>query len=280
MQKDVVMTVGSKICRNYVADITATVVERLAAAGAVFVGALNLSEVIMSPTGHNVHFGDCRNPWDPRRIAGGSSSGSGAAVAARLVPAALGSDTGGSVRIPAGLCGVSGLKPTYGLVSRYGCFPRSWSLDVIGPLARTVRDCAVVTQAIAGYDARDATTARHALPRYDNLARADLRKVRVGIPYSGRGVAMHGAVRSAIEASVAQFAALGATIVELELPGLADYYDPANVINKAEGSAIHAQWLRTRRNDYSPAVIGRLDAGLHIPATQYLDALRARPPAA
>ena len=96
----------------------------------------------MSPTGHNAHYGNCHNPWNPANIPGGSSSGSGAAVAARLVPAALGSDTGGSVRIPAALCGVTGLKPTYGLISRYGCFPRSWSLDVVGPLARTVRDCA------------------------------------------------------------------------------------------------------------------------------------------
>lgn len=276
LRRGKVATIGSKIWRDHVANTTATVIERLADAGAIFVGSLNLSEVIMSATGHNAHYGDCRNPWDPKRITGGSSSGSAASVAARLVPAALGSDTGGSVRIPAAICGVSGLKPTYGLVSRYGCFPRSWSLDVIGPLARTVRDCALVTQAIAGRDERDRSTAQHSLPRYDDFGGIDLRKVRIGVPYADPGIELDDAIRTPIEASVARFSEMGATMVEIKIPGFASYYDPANVVNKVEGTAIHARWMRTRRHDYSPAVIGRLEAGFCVPATHYLDALRAR----
>ncbi|MGH8668924.1 MAG: amidase [Burkholderiales bacterium] len=270
-----VTTAGSKILRGHVATRTATVLERLRNAGAVLVGALNLSEMIMSPTGRNVHYGDCRNPWNASRITGGSSSGSGAAVAGRLVPAALGSDTGGSVRIPAALCGVTGLKPTYGLVSRYGCMPRSWSLDVLGPLARSVKDCAVVTGAIAGWDGRDPSTSRRAAPDYEALA-TDPRKMRVGVPHAADHVHVEQGVRACLEASIRQLSELGIRIVEVRLPSFREYYDVATIVNKAEGSAIHAHWLRTRPRDYSPAVISRLEAGYHIPATHYLDALRAR----
>lgn len=275
LRKGEITTAGSKVLRNYVAARTATVLERLQEAGAVPVGALNLSEAIMSPTGRNVHYGDCRNPWDASRIAGGSSSGSGAAVAGRLVPAAIGSDTGGSVRIPAALCGVTALKPTYGLVSRYGCVPRSWSLDVLGPLARSVKDCAAVTGVIAGWDERDPTTARRAVPDYEDLE-VDVRKMRIGVPLLADDSHMEQGVRACLEASVRQLAQLGFQIVEMRLDSFRKYYDVATIVNKAEGSAIHAHWLRTRRHDYSPAVVSRLEAGYHIPATHYLDALRAR----
>lgn len=276
LRKGEITTAGSKVLRDYVGDTTATVVQRLEEAGAVLIGALNLSEMIMSPTGRNAHYGDCRNPWNPARIAGGSSSGSGAAVAARLVPAALGSDTGGSVRIPAALCGVTGLKPTYGLVSRFGCVPRSWSLDVIGPLAQTVKDCAAVTQVIAGWDERDFTTSRRTVPQYGDRGPFDMRKVRIGIPYPLEHFDAEDAVRDAIEASVRKLEELGARIVEMRMPSLSKYYDLATIVNKAEGSAIHANWVRTRSEDYSAAVLSRLEAGFHIPATHYLDALRAR----
>jgi aspartyl-tRNA(Asn)/glutamyl-tRNA(Gln) amidotransferase subunit A len=274
-RKGMVTTVGSRICRELRSEVTATVVGRLAEAGAVFAGALNLSEMIMSPTGRNEHYGDCRNPWNTRHIAGGSSSGSGAALAARLVPLALGSDTGGSIRIPAALCGVTGLKPTYGLVSRFGCFPRAWSLDVLGPMARSVADCAALTSAMAGHDERDPTTARLPPPLFspDDV---DLRPARIAVPYERHAFALEPSVKAALDESVRQLASAGATIVPVELPSFERYYTPANVINKVEGSAIHGHWLRTRREDYSRAVITRLEAGYCIPATHYLDALRSR----
>jgi aspartyl-tRNA(Asn)/glutamyl-tRNA(Gln) amidotransferase subunit A len=151
---------GSEIRRNFRGQYTSKLIQRLGDAGSVTVGWLNLSEFAGGPTGHNKHFGDCCNPWDLRRITGGSSSGSGAAVAARIVFGALGSDTGGSVRIPASCCGVVGVKATYGLVSRHGAMPRSWSLDHVGPLARTVEDAAVLTRVIAGSNEQDPTAFR------------------------------------------------------------------------------------------------------------------------
>src|SRR5262245_52363237 len=146
---------GSKILRGWVAGETSAALERLDAAGFADLGRLNMSEFAYGPTGHNEHFGDCRNPWNPDCITGGSSSGSGAAVAARLVFGALGSDTGGSVRLPAAACGITGLKTTWGRVSRHGAMPLSHSLDTIGPLARSAEDCAILLQAIAGFDPRD-----------------------------------------------------------------------------------------------------------------------------
>ena len=149
-RKGRISTCGSKIRRNVVADVTATALERLDAAGAIEVGRLNMAEFAAGGTGHNEHFGDCRNPWNMDHATGGSSTGSGVAVAARLVPGSLGSDTGGSVRIPAGLCGIVGIKPTDGRVSRYGVMPRSWSTDTLGPMAKTARDVARMMSAVGG----------------------------------------------------------------------------------------------------------------------------------
>jgi aspartyl-tRNA(Asn)/glutamyl-tRNA(Gln) amidotransferase subunit A len=176
------VTFGSRLYANHVATTTATAIERLERAGCVLLGGVNMGEFANSPTGHNAHFGDCRNPWNRDRITGGSSSGSGAATAARATFAALGSDTGGSIRLPAAICGVCGIKPTNGLVSRSGALPRSWTLDTIGPLARTVRDCALVLEAIAGPDPRDPTTLgtleQRLLPHSDESIKASSRACR------------------------------------------------------------------------------------------------------
>src|SRR5579859_4130641 len=159
-RKGKVATCGSKIRRDFVADKTATVLQRLDAAGALQLAALNMAEFAYGPSGHNEHFGHCRNPWAPDHITGGSSSGSGAAVAARLVFGALGSDTGGSIRLPASICGVTGLKTTYGRVSRAGAMPLSFSLDTVGPLTRSARDAARFLKVIAGHDPKDPTSSR------------------------------------------------------------------------------------------------------------------------
>ena len=162
--------------------ITATVIEKLSAAGAYTFGGLNMAEFAQNPTGHNRAFGDCHNPWNPPYITGGSSSGSGASVAARFNYMALGSDTGGSIRLPAAACGVTGIKPTQTRVSRYGVMPLSFSADNVGPLTRTARDCARVMTLIAGRDPRDPTSSHEPVPDYEAALDGDIRGLRIGLP--------------------------------------------------------------------------------------------------
>jgi aspartyl-tRNA(Asn)/glutamyl-tRNA(Gln) amidotransferase subunit A len=275
-RKGNVSTCGSKICARMIADRTATVHERLDTAGAVYLGGLNMSEFAAGPTGHNEYFGHCRNPWNSAHVSGGSSSGSGAAVAARLVFGSMGSDTGGSIRLPAAMCGVVGLKPTYGLISRYGIMPRCWSLDVVGPLARTVKDCAVITRAVAGQDERDPTSASHPVPDYESGLNGNLSGLRIGVPDDHSFGEIDSGVKSALEESRRKLELLGAQIVEIELPDTRLLYSLTNVVNKVEAATIHAKWIRTRREDYSLSAINRMEAGFYISATHYLDAVRSR----
>ncbi|MEK7878893.1 MAG: amidase, partial [candidate division NC10 bacterium] len=176
-------TAGSRILADYVPAKDATAVERLRLAGAIILGKLNMHEFAYGAEGWNETFGDARNPWDAQvpRISGGSSSGSGVAVAAGLCPGALGSDTGGSIRIPSALCGITGLKPTYGRVSRAGVIPLAWSMDHVGPMARTAADCALVLQAIAGHDPADETTSTLPLPDYTTSLTGEVKGLRVGL---------------------------------------------------------------------------------------------------
>ena len=177
-----ITTAGSILLNDRVPNRTATVLERLDAAGAIEIGTLGASEFAAGATGHNRHYGDCRNPWDPSRIPGGSSGASAAAVAARQVFAALGTDTGGSVRMPAHFCGAVGLRPTQGRVSRHGVVPRSWSMDSAGPLARTAEDAALVLQAIAGPDSCDPTAEAVPVPDYRATLDAPVDGLRIGVP--------------------------------------------------------------------------------------------------
>src|SRR5436305_5646025 len=179
-----VVTCGSKIRRDWVATTTATSLQRLKDTGTVRLGSLQMVEFAYGPTGHNPHYGPVHNPWSPDRITGGSSSGSGAAVAARLTFAALGSDTGGSIRMPAHFCGVTGLKTTVGLISRAGAMPLSQSLDTVGPLARTAEDCALVAGLIAGADPADPTCVARAVPDYLAATHERLKGLKVGVPTS------------------------------------------------------------------------------------------------
>jgi aspartyl-tRNA(Asn)/glutamyl-tRNA(Gln) amidotransferase subunit A len=263
---------GSKIRAEAVATKTATVLARLDAAGAVDLGRLNMSEFAMGPTGLNAHHGRAKNPWDPARVAGGSSSGSGAAVAAGLVFGALGSDTGGSIRLPAALCGVAGLKPTQGRVSRYGAMPLSFSLDCLGPLAPTVADVALLYQAIAGPDPLDPTSA--ALPvRAPTAPR--LAGVTIGF-CEAWAQDLDAATAQALADLRRLLASLGARIVEAELPDIEDLGELTNILSMAEGAAAHADYLRTRARDYGPQVRSRLRQGAAIPAPVYLRALALR----
>jgi aspartyl-tRNA(Asn)/glutamyl-tRNA(Gln) amidotransferase subunit A len=273
-----VCTCGSKIRSDFRPSFTSTVIERLQAAGAIHVGTLNMVEFAAGGTGHNDHFGDCLNPWNPQYTPMGSSSGSGAAVGARMVYGALGSDTGGSVRLPAVASGVVGLKPSYGRVSRYGVMPRSWATDSIGPLTRTVRDCARMTAIIAGQDERDSTTAALAVPDYEASIESSVSGLRVGVPVNYFYDNVEPQIRAAMQASLEVLRALGAKIIELEVPDLTPAYELAQIGLRAEASALHEQWLRERPQDYSVGVRSELEAGLLIPAVRYLEAQRLRAP--
>lgn len=272
------VTYGSKIYANNIADRTATVIERLEGAGSVLLGGLNMGEFAISPTGHNDHFGNCRNPWNPERITGGSSSGSGAATAAGAAFAALGSDTGGSIRLPAALCGVTGMKPTYGVVSRSGCMPRNWSLDSVGPMARSALDCALVLDAIAGPDVADASTLGPRIGPTVPAARAELRAIRIGVPDQDDFWSVSSEIQALLDDSVLALESIGAVVDRFRLPDVARYYAPANLINKVEGATVHRALLMKHRADYAPSAVSRLETGLYIPATHYLDAQRARLP--
>ena len=271
-----VVTCGSSIRRDFTSDHTATVLSRLSDAGALNLGGLNMSEFANGPTGHNIHFGDCRNPWNPARVTGGSSSGSGAAVAARLVYGALGSDTGGSVRIPAALCGVVGLKPTQGRISRHGGMPLSFSTDCFGPLTRTVRDCARITGVIAGHDPKDATSSGLPVADYEAACGRDIKGLRIGIPADYGDLTVDPEVEKAVADSLAVFRTLGAELVEISLPDPKEIYVLSNIVSRSEAAARHRYWVRTRRQDYSAHVLRRMEVGQYIPATRYIEALSAR----
>ncbi|MBM3408692.1 MAG: amidase [Betaproteobacteria bacterium] len=271
-----VTSCGSAIRCSTRTDTTATALQRLDAAGAVDFGTLNMAEFAYGPTGHNVHFGAARNPWNTAHITGGSSSGSGAAVAARACFGALGSDTGGSVRLPASLCGVTGLKVTYGRVSRAGAMPLSYSMDTIGPLARTALDCAMMLQVLAGPDPRDPTTPSQPVPEYLNRLRQPLGALRVGIPNQFFHDDLDPAVARCIEDARRTLASLGYRLVPVDIPDMRPAEVAATHVIAAEAAALHGNWLRNRPGEYSPQVRARLMRGLAVPAPRYIDALRLR----
>jgi aspartyl-tRNA(Asn)/glutamyl-tRNA(Gln) amidotransferase subunit A len=211
-------TCGSRILENFVPPYDATVTARLREAGAVFLGKVNMDEFAMGSSTENSAFFPTRNPWDLSRVPGGSSGGSGAAVAAREALGALGTDTGGSVRLPASFCGITGLKPTYGRVSRYGLVAYGSSLDQAGPMTRTVADAALILQAIAGHDPYDGTTARLPVPDYAAALTGDVRGLRIGVPDDYFVEGMDAAVEKLVREAIAALADRGADLVEISLP--------------------------------------------------------------
>ena len=271
-----VTTCGSKIRKDFVPEYTATTMSRLHDAGALYLGGLNMSEFAVGPFGTNVHYGTCRNPWDITRSAGGSSSGSGASVAARIVYGALGSDTGGSVRIPSSLCGVVGIKPTQTRVSRYGLMPLSFSFDCAGPLARTVKDAARLLDVIAGYDANDPTSSQRPAPECEAACAKGLEGLTIGIPQSYFYDDLTPEVARAVATAQSTLADAGALVEPVEVPN----HDQINLIwaaaLAAEAATIHRKWLRERPDDYGPMVRRRIEFGLYQPATRYIEALTLR----
>ena len=271
-----VSTCGSRILRDFVPDHDSTALARLREAGAITLGGLNMAEFATGPTGHNEHWGDCRNPWNPAHISGGSSSGSGAAVGARVAFGALGSDTGGSVRLPAACCGVAGLKPSEGLASRYGIMALSPTMDTAGPLCRTVRAVARMTRVMAGYDPRDPSSAPRSVPDYEAGLGQGIAGIRVGVPESWFYELATGEVRALMDRSLEVLGEAGAETVEVPIPDMQRITDLSNLIFTCEAAAIHEPWLTGQPDDYQVQVRRRYEPGLHAPATKYLQALRAR----
>lgn len=274
-----IATCGSKIRREWIAPTTSTALDRLASAGALQLGTLNMAEFAYGPTGHNAYLGHCRNPWHTDYITGGSSSGSGAAVAARLAFGSLGSDTGGSIRAPAGICGVTGIKPTWGRVSRAGAMPLSFTLDTVGPLARTAEDCALLLQIIAGPDERDPLAASEPVPDYVASLKQSPQGLRIGVSRRTLEAESHPEIVQAIVQACDALRAQGAEVIDVPGPPLDALSAHCLLVIQSEASSIHGKWMRERPNDYGEQVRARLEAGFAIPATAYLDALRMRGPA-
>jgi len=274
-----VVTCGSKIRRDWVATSTATSLQRLKDAGTVRLGSLQMVEFAYGPTGHNPHYGPVHNPWNVDHITGGSSSGSGSAVAARLTFAALGSDTGGSIRMPAHFCGVTGLKTTVGRISRAGAMPLSQSLDTVGPLARTVEDCALLTGLMAGTDPNDPTAVSGAVPDYMAATRESLKGLKVGVPAAFYVEDLDADTARILDETVATLKREGATIVQVELPEQRQLTAACQFVLAVEAAAFHKRWLIERPQDYGAQVLMRLQNGLAMPAVSYLEAMRWRGPA-
>ena len=267
---------GSAIRRGFVGTTTAATLERLKLAGAVVLGALNMTEFALGPTGHNPFYGACRNPWNPAHIAGGSSSGSGAAVAARIVYGALGSDTGGSIRLPAAANGILGLKPTYGRVPRSGAMPLSWSIDHVGPLARTAPDLARLLGVLAGHDPGDPTASRRPVPDYEAALGAGVAGLRLGIPGNFFLDDVEPAIAALVEDALAVLERAGARRVAVTVPAAEHLTELGRTVVDTEAAALHGHWLRTRPEDYSPQVRARVATGVAIPAAAYAEALQLR----
>lgn len=269
-------TYGSKAFADRMPNDDAEVVKRLTKAGAVLIGKLNLHECAFGFTGENKHFGNCRNPWDPERIPGGSSSGSAAAIALGICPFTLGSDTGGSIRMPSALCGTIGLKPTYGRVSRSGGMPLSWTMDHVGPLTRTAADAALVTKVLAGHDPADETSSRREVPDYPAELTARIRNLRVGVMHQWFFEAVDPEVAGAITAALKRFSDLGARQVEAHLPHLEEIVAAHRAIIFPEASSFQQPHLAARPHDFADDIRPLLHAGLFFSAVDYLKALRAR----
>ncbi|MPZ49370.1 MAG: amidase [Dehalococcoidia bacterium] len=263
-------TAGARLRDSYVPAEDAHVVTMLKQAGIVLLGKLNMHEWALGGTNINEHYPSPRNPWDTDRITGGSSGGSAAALAAGLCLGSLGSDTRGSIRIPAALCGITGLKPTYGRVSLRGVVPLNWSLDHAGPMARTAADCALILQAIAGYDSADPLSVDEPVPDYSVALRSDLRGVRIGVPreFFFDGTVLEAEVIAAVQATREVFRSLGAEVRDVSLPDIEALSADGGAF-LADAAAYHETNLREYPELYGSNVRSRLQAALSIPAAAY-----------
>jgi aspartyl-tRNA(Asn)/glutamyl-tRNA(Gln) amidotransferase subunit A len=296
-QKDIFCTdgvrtsCGSRMLDRFIAPYNATVVEKLNAAGMVMLGKTNMDEFAMGSSNENSFYGPVRNPWDLDAVPGGSSGGSAAAVAARLTPAATGTDTGGSIRQPAALCGLTGIKPTYGRVSRWGMIAYASSLDQGGPLARSAEDCALLLGAMAGFDPRDSTSVDRPVPDYVAALDRPLTGLKIGLPKEYFGEGLDGAVARAVAAAIAEYRKLGATVLDISLPNTHLAVPAYYVIAPAECSSNLARfdgvryghrcdqpkdlldlYTRSRAEGFGPEVTRRILVGTFALSAGYYDA--------
>lgn len=274
--KGIRTTAGSQVLAEHIPNEDATVVTKLREAGAILLGKLNMHEFAFGVTNKNDYFGKTRNPWDVERTPGGSSGGSGAAVAAGLAFAALGSDTGGSIRTPSALNGIYGLKPTFGRVSKYGAIPLAWSLDHIGPMTRSVEDLAIVLQSIAGFDKNDPTTVNRIVPDYESSLNMNISGLRVGVPTNYFFDFIEDEVASSVKVAINQLEKLGATLVEVTIPELelSEYSELVTI--QSEAAAYHYDTLQGKSHLYGNDVRTTLQAGQLVTAVQYVKAQQAR----
>lgn len=274
--KDRVVTMGSKIHQDFIPSYNATVVEKLTNAGVIFTGTLNMHEYAWGGTTNNPHYGPCRNPWDVEKIPGGSSGGSGAAVAADLTIASLGTDTGGSIRIPSAVCGIVGLKPTHGRVSKHGVFPLAWSLDHVGPMTKRVKDAAILLEFIAGFDSNDPTTIDKPVLSYTSGISDGIKGMVIGIEEEFFLSNIQPGVNQLFNQAIETLKALGTEIKTIKLPSLQNAHYAEMITVLAEASAIHHNNLKIRPEDFGKDVRLSLELGELPSAVEYVQAQQIR----
>ncbi len=273
--KGIRTTNGSRQTADWIPGYESTVTERLNAAGAIMLGKLNLLEYAMG-SGVLSGFGPARNPWDLNYSPGGSSSGTGGALAAYMTPLGVGTDTGGSIRVPAYCCGIVGLKQTYGRVSRYGVTTLAWSLDHVGPMTKTVADCANMLQVMAGPDGKDTTCSSEPIPDYSKSLNAGIKGLRIGVPTNYFFDGITPSTAQVVHTAIAKLKDLGATIVDVEVPHAEASAGAMWLIAMAEGAAFHDTRLRKTPELFDPIIRERLEAAKFFPATEYIKAQRVR----
>ena len=269
-------TSGSRIFDNFIPTEDCTVAAKFQQAGAILVGKLNMHPFAYGPTGENLDYGHMHNPWNPDMVTGGSSGGSGSAAAAGQCTITTGSDTGGSIRIPAALCGIVGLKPTYGLVSRHGLTPLSWSLDHPGPMTRTVEDAAITMNVIAGHDPKDVASAKVDIPDYTSALTGDIKGLRIGIVKEYFETPLDPQVRKAVMDAIGLLESMGAEVKEVSYPMFNQSQAISSTVLMSEATAYHRDLLEKDGHQIYEPVRQRLEAGLFISAAEYLRAQQAR----
>ncbi|MFL2931815.1 MAG: amidase [bacterium] len=270
-------TSGSLIEKDNIAKFDSTIVSKLKNAGANIFGKLNLHEFAFGPTGLNPHYGDQKNPWNPEHMTGGSSGGSGNSVVTSQVSISIGSDTGGSIRIPSSLCGSYGLKPTLGLVSKFRCMPLSWSLDTFGPLSMSIEDCALFMSVTAGFDQNDPYSLHSNHMNFiSKLKKNELNKTKIGHARSFYEKNTDKQIVSRIDEIMQQISKLGIEIIEIELPDLNLAHDACTSIMVSEAASVHEKRMRHYADKYDPQVIERIKPGFFVPATTYIQSQRFR----
>ncbi len=269
-------TAGSKVLADWLPDHDATVAIRLRQAGAILVGKTNMHEFAWGGTSDNPHYGTVRNPWNTERFPAGSSGGSGASVAARACYGAIGTDTGGSIRLPSAINGIVGIRPTYGRVSNHGIIPLAWSMDTAGPMTRTVEDCALMFGTLAGHDPKDPTSARIPVPDYGADLRLGVAGLRIGVVPGYFFHHLQPPVLTAVTQAIDTLVAQGAQVTEVDIRHIHGNISAQLTIESAEPSTYHQRWLRERPDDYGEDVRGLLEIGEMLLATHYLQAQRYR----